>query len=103
MPSIVFAVLAAHYGVGTRDSHLPSPLYAIQAGKYTTYWEIHYFISSTMVKSAIGFTCVRIDRRRRVTHPILLNIFVMVVTAMLALVFVFVNCKPFAATWNPAL
>lgn len=103
IPSVVFAVVAARYGVGTRDSGLPSPLYAIQAGKYTTYWEIFYFISSTIVKSAIGFTCVRIDRRRRITHPIMINISVMVVTAILALVFVFVNCKPFAATWNPAL
>lgn len=75
LPSIVLAIIAVHYGVGTRDEHLPSPLYAVRAGEYIIYWEVLFFVSSTLIKSAIGFTCIRIDQRRRVTYPVLLNIF----------------------------
>ncbi|KAJ8116626.1 hypothetical protein OPT61_g1990 [Boeremia exigua] len=103
LASVVFAILAAYHGTGMRDVHLPSPLYAIRAGEYIIYWEVLYFISSTIVKIAIGFTCIRIDQRKRVTYPISVNISVMTLIAVLALVFVFINCKPFAATWNPAL
>lgn len=103
IPSIVWAIIAVHYGVGLRDANLPSPLYAVRAGECIIYWEIMYFVSSTLIKSAIGFTCIRIDQRKRVTYPVLLNVFIMVLIAVLALVFVFANCKPLAATWNPGL
>lgn len=56
-----------------------------------------------MAKCAVGFTCLRLDRRRRILVPIVTNMAVMVVVAALAVIFVFVNCTPFAATWNPAL
>ncbi|KAF1923839.1 uncharacterized protein M421DRAFT_302964 [Didymella exigua CBS 183.55] len=103
IPSVVWAIIAVHYGVGLRDADLPSSLYAVRAGEYIVYWEVMYFVSSTLIKSAIGFTCIRIDQRKRVTYPVLLNIFIMWLTAALALMFVFVNCRPLAATWNPAL
>ncbi|KAJ0376859.1 hypothetical protein COL26b_004912 [Colletotrichum chrysophilum] len=78
-------------------------LYLIRASEYQTYWEVLYFISSTIIKCAIGFTCVRLDRRKRVTVIMGINMAVMVIVAILALVFVFANCTPLAATWNPAL
>lgn len=103
MPAVVFAVLAARYGVGSHDADLPSPLYLIRASEYQVYWEVLYFISSTIVKCAVGFACIRLDSRKRVSVILSINMLVMVVIAILALVFVFANCKPFAATWNPAL
>lgn len=103
IPSIVWSVIAALYGVGLRDADLPSPLYGVRAGEYIIYWELLYFVSSTLIKSAIGFTCIRIDQRRRVTYPVLLNITIMCLVAILAITFVFANCRPLAATWNPAL
>ncbi|KAH6639995.1 hypothetical protein BKA67DRAFT_671367 [Truncatella angustata] len=103
LPSIIFSVYATHYGVGLHDSDIPSPYYAIRAAEYIIFWELNYFISSTIVKCAIGFACIRIDQRRRIRVPILVNMLVMVTTAILALIFVFANCKPLAATWNPYL
>ncbi|KAM0425288.1 hypothetical protein ACHAPT_009344 [Fusarium lateritium] len=103
IPAVVFAVLAARYGVGSHDADLPSPLYLIRAVEYQTYWEVLYFISSTIIKCAIGFACIRLDQRKRVVVPLYVNMSVMVLVAILALIFVFANCKPFAATWNPAL
>ncbi|KAG8169535.1 hypothetical protein KVR01_000280 [Diaporthe batatas] len=103
LPSVVFAVYAARYGVGSHDNAIPSPLYLIRATEYVIFWEILYFISSTIIKCAIGFTCIRLDRRREIVIPISINMAIMVIIAILALVFVFANCRPLAATWNPAL
>ncbi|KAH8763606.1 hypothetical protein F5883DRAFT_676241 [Diaporthe sp. PMI_573] len=103
LPSAVFAVYGARYGVGSHDAALPSQLYLIRATEYVIYWEILYFISSTIIKCAIGFTCIRLDRRKQILIPISINMAIMVVVAILALVFVFVNCTPLAATWNPSL
>ena len=94
---------AAHYGLGRLDADLPSPLYAMRAGEYIIYWELLYFVSSTLVKCAIGFSCVRVDRRRRIAFSVFTNMAVMVLTAVGALIFVFANCRPFAANWNPSL
>ncbi|KAL0935525.1 uncharacterized protein CTRU02_210116 [Colletotrichum truncatum] len=103
IPAVVFAVYASRYGVGSHDIDIPSPLYLIRAVEYQTYWEVLYFISSTIIKCAIGFTCVRLDKRKRVTILMGVNMSIMVVIAILALIFVFHNCTPLAATWNPAL
>ncbi|KAJ0297333.1 hypothetical protein COL516b_010750 [Colletotrichum fioriniae] len=74
IPAVVFAVLASRYGVGFHDADLPSQLYLIRASEYQTYWEVLYFISSTIIKCAIGFTCIRLDRRKRVVICMVLNI-----------------------------
>ncbi|KAF5602421.1 uncharacterized protein FSUBG_7728 [Fusarium subglutinans] len=103
IPAVVFAVLAARYGVGSRDTNIPNQMYLIRAVEYQTYWELLYFTSSTIIKCAIGFTCIRLDRRKRVVFPICVNMSIMVIVTVLALAFVFANCKPFNATWNPAL
>ncbi|KAH7153893.1 hypothetical protein DER46DRAFT_637991 [Fusarium sp. MPI-SDFR-AT-0072] len=103
VPAVVFAFLAARYGVGSRDANIPNQMYLIRATEYQTYWELLYFTSSTIIKCAIGFTCIRLDRRKRVVFPICVNMSIMVIVTVLALAFVFANCKPFNATWNPAL
>jgi hypothetical protein len=103
IPSVVFAVLAARYGVGMHDPDIPSPLYPIRAMEYLIIWELHYFISSTIIKCGIGFQCIRLDQRRRVVYPLYINMSIILIVAVLALIFVFANCRPLAATWNPAL
>ncbi|KAF5620197.1 integral membrane protein [Fusarium sp. NRRL 52700] len=103
IPAVVFAILAARYGVGSRDANIPNPLYLVRATEYQTYWELLYFVSSTIIKCAIGLTCIRLDRRKRVVFPICVNMSIMIIVTVLALAFVFANCKPFNATWNPAL
>ncbi|KAF5020881.1 hypothetical protein F66182_7083 [Fusarium sp. NRRL 66182] len=103
MPAVAFTILAVRYGVGAHDADIPSPLYLILAVKYQTIWELLYFVSSTIVKCSIGLACTRLDSRKKIIIPLHVNMLVMVVVTILALIFVFVNCQPFAATWNPAL
>ncbi|CAG7566058.1 unnamed protein product [Fusarium equiseti] len=103
IPTIVSSVLTTRYGVGSHDVNIPSQLYLIRATEYQTYWEVLYFISSTIIKCAIGLTCIRLDSRKRVVYPIFVNVAVVITITILALLYVFANCRPFAATWNPAL
>ncbi|KAK8058853.1 hypothetical protein PG994_009301 [Apiospora phragmitis] len=103
IPASVFGVCAVRYGVGSYDEQLPNPLYQMRAFEYIIYWELLYFISSTIIECAIGVTCIRIDRRRRITYSITFYMCLMIATAIGALIFVFANCRPFAANWNPSL
>lgn len=68
-----------------------------------TYWELLYFISSTIMKCAIGLTCIRLDKRKQIVIPIAINIIVIVIIAILGCIYVIFNCRPLAATWIPAL
>lgn len=67
------------------------------------YWEVLYLLSSSMAKCAVGFTCMRLDTRRRFVIPMSINMSVMVVVTLLALIYIFATCRPLAATWNPLL
>lgn len=101
--SAVFAVYTTRYGLGARDLELSSPLYQIRAAEYMVYWEVLYLISSSMTKCAIGFTCMRLDTRKRFVIPASISMSVIVVVAVLALVYIFASCRPLAATWNASL
>lgn len=103
IPAVVLAFLVARYGVGSRDANILNQIYLVRATEYQTYWELLYFTSSTIIKCGIGFTSIRLYRRNRVVFPICVNMSIMVIVTVLALAFVFANCKPFNATWNPAL
>ncbi|EXK82467.1 hypothetical protein FOQG_13180 [Fusarium oxysporum f. sp. raphani 54005] len=103
IPAVVLAFLVARYGVGSRDANILNQIYLVRATEYQTYWELLYFTSSTIIKCAIGFTSIRLYHRNRVVFPICVNMSIMVIVTVLALAFVFANCKPFNATWNPAL
>lgn len=100
---MVFAVYATRFGLGARDQDLPSPLYQIRAAEYSIYWEVLYLISSSMTKCAIGFTCMRLDTRKRFVIPMAINMSVVVVVTVLALIYIFATCRPLAATWNSSL
>lgn len=101
--AIVFAVWATRYGLGKRDIDLSSPLYQIRASEYVVYWEVSYLISSSMTKCAIGLACMRLDTRKRYVIPMAINMSVVVVVTVLALIYIFVSCRPLAATWNSSL
>lgn len=102
IPSIAFAILATHYGLGTPDSELNMFL-KIRAGEYMLYFQIIYYVSSTITKIAIAFTMLRLFQKKFVRWIIHINWIFMTLTAIGALSFVFANCKPFAANYNPLL
>jgi hypothetical protein len=100
---VVNAHLVARYGVGSPGTNILNQIYLVRTTEYQTYWELLYFTSSTIIKCAIGSTSLRLYRRNPVVFSICVNMSIMVIVTVLALAFVFANCKPFNATWNPAL
>ncbi|KAM0812006.1 hypothetical protein AB5N19_14323 [Seiridium cardinale] len=102
-PSIIIGVYATRYGLGLRDSDIPTPTYVVRANELFFFWELNYFISSNIVKCAIGLFCTRIDQRRAIRWSIAINISIIIITAILVLAFLCTWCRPLAATWNPAL
>lgn len=103
MAATVFAFFATRYGLGRQDQDLSSTLYQIRAAEYVMYWEVLYLISSSTTKCAVGLTCMRLDTRKRFVIPMAINMSVVAVVTVLALIYLFVTCRPLAATWNPSL
>lgn len=68
-----------------------------------TYWELLYFISSTIIKCAIGLTCLRLDRRKQIVYPVAINMVILIIIGILGCIYVIFNCRPMAATWIPSL
>ncbi|KAF6518007.1 hypothetical protein HZS61_002085 [Fusarium oxysporum f. sp. conglutinans] len=64
IPAVVFAFLAARYGVGSRDANIPNQMYLIRATEYQTYWELLYFTSSTIIKG----TCQKVISLQTVSY-----------------------------------
>ncbi|KAL7624934.1 hypothetical protein AAE478_004148 [Parahypoxylon ruwenzoriense] len=102
IPSAAFAILATHYGLGTEDGRLNMFL-KIRAAEYILYYQIIYYVSSTITKVAIAFTLLRLFQAKVIRYIIHLNWIFMAMSAIGSLGFVFANCKPFAANWNPLL
>ncbi|KAK9415875.1 hypothetical protein SUNI508_10004 [Seiridium unicorne] len=102
-PSIIIGAYATRYGLGLRDSDIPTPIYVVRTNELFLYWELNYFVSANLVKCAIGLLCIRIDQRRAIRWSIAINISIIIITAILVLTFLCTWCRPLAATWNPAL
>ena len=103
IPTTAFAIKATHYGLATKDAEL-NTFKLMRAGEYTIYFQILYYVASSITKVAIAFTVLRLFSRKRwirwVTH---VNWVFGSLPAIACLIFVFVHCLPFAANWNPLL
>lgn len=67
------------------------------------YFQVIYYVSSTVTKIAIAFTMLRLFQQKWVRWVIHINWVFMTLTAIGALAFVFARCQPFAANYNPLM
>ncbi|KAI2609402.1 uncharacterized protein GGS25DRAFT_484517 [Hypoxylon fragiforme] len=102
IPSVVFAIKGTHYGLGTLDVEL-NMFKQIRAAEYMLYFQVIYYVSSTVTKIAIAFTMLRLFQQKWVRWVIHINWVFMTLTAIGALAFVFARCQPFAANYNPLM
>lgn len=103
IPACIIAIVGTYYGVGAPDDALPNSFIKIRAKQLQLIYELVYFGSSTLTKFSIGFTILRICKQRRYAYAIYFSMGVMALTALVALVILFADCRPFATRWNPAL
>ncbi|KAM0475681.1 hypothetical protein ACHAP7_007178 [Fusarium lateritium] len=103
----VFGVLCVHYGVGATDTYLDQfemrNFLTVRGMEYLLLYELIYYASSTITKFAIAVTILYICVEKRYKYIMYAIMSIMALTCTICLVWLFVNCVPFAAYWNPGL
>ncbi|KPM35797.1 hypothetical protein AK830_g10770 [Neonectria ditissima] len=107
IPASVLGVLAVRYGVGAHDSYLdnfPAKEFLLIRGKeYLLFYEITYYGASSITKFAIAFMILQICVQKKYVYFMYGLMAVMSLTICGCMVWLFINCVPFAANWNPKL
>ncbi|KAI1139938.1 hypothetical protein F5Y05DRAFT_336530 [Hypoxylon sp. FL0543] len=103
VPSCIFTILAARYGLATPDAELTAPLKA-RAALYTGYWQMHYAVSSNLVKAGIAVALLRLTITEKSYRHIILAILICtpIFTAAVLIVLI-ATCNPLGTQWDTDL
>ncbi|KAI0147558.1 hypothetical protein GGR57DRAFT_476015 [Xylariaceae sp. FL1272] len=102
LPACVIGIVGTYYGIGAPDDAI-DPFIKIKAKEYQLIYELVYFTSTTATKFSIVFTIMRICKQNYFKYIMYAVIATIGASSTGSLVFLFVDCKPFATRWNPAL
>ncbi|KAI0843576.1 hypothetical protein F5Y06DRAFT_255294 [Hypoxylon sp. FL0890] len=103
VPSSIFVILAARYGLGTPDAELTDALKA-RAALYMGYWQMHYAASSNLVKAGIAVALLRLTITQRIYRYIILAILIATpIFTAAVLVVLIATCHPLGSQWDLAL
>lgn len=73
----------------------------VRGMEYLIFYELIYYASSTITKFAIAVTILYICVERRYKYLMYGIMGIMTITAVVCVVWFFVNCVPFQTYWNP--
>ncbi|KAF5018462.1 hypothetical protein F66182_9559 [Fusarium sp. NRRL 66182] len=103
----VLGVLSVRHGIGATDSRLDTyemkNFLLVRGMEYLLIYELTYYASSTLTKFAIAVTILYICVEKRYKYLMYGLMVTMGITCTVCLIWLFANCTPFAAYWNPAL
>ncbi|KAH8900722.1 hypothetical protein GQ53DRAFT_863358 [Thozetella sp. PMI_491] len=105
-PSIVFLILATHWGLGAHDSQVPDGMllyYQVRVKEYMFYFEMIYFASSVLTKLAMAIMIIRLSSAKKYAYIIWGNMAVLGINAFVCLLIMFISCSPIPALWNEKL
>ncbi|KAI1106346.1 hypothetical protein F4804DRAFT_301003 [Jackrogersella minutella] len=103
VPSCIFVILSAQYGLATPDAELTDALRA-RAALYLGYWQMHYAVSSNLVKAGIAVALLRLTTTQRTYRFMILGILISTPTFTAAVLVVLIStCEPLGAQWDLAL
>ncbi|KAI0023874.1 GPCR, PTH11-type [Xylariomycetidae sp. FL0641] len=102
LTSSIFAVYAAHYGLGTHDKDLNQFL-MIRCAEYMLYSQVTYGISMPLVKASVVFTLLRITNEKKYVWTLWAMQFVATAMALVGVLASLLHCRPTKAYWNPLL
>ncbi|PMD27041.1 GPCR, PTH11-type [Hyaloscypha hepaticicola] len=100
--SSIFAIKAAYYGLGTRDSSLNTFL-MVRCAEYLLYSEVVYGVSMPLIKASVVFTLLRITTEKKYRWSLYIMQFIATVMAIVGILASLLYCKPVKAYWNPLL
>ncbi|KAL2671484.1 hypothetical protein Neosp_014074 [[Neocosmospora] mangrovei] len=107
IPASVLGALAVHYGIGSTDAYLNKfemrEFLEVRGMEYLILYELTYYASSSLTKFAIAVTILHICVEKRYVYIMYGLMGVMIATNGICLIWLFVNCVPFATYWNPKL
>ncbi|OTA99517.1 hypothetical protein M426DRAFT_27424 [Hypoxylon sp. CI-4A] len=103
VPSAIFTILAARYGLATPDAEITDALKA-RAALYMGYWQMHYACSSNLVKAGIAVALLRLTTNQRNFRLIILGILLSTPVFTAAVLIVLIStCRPLGAQWDLTL
>ncbi|KAN0103419.1 GPCR, PTH11-type [Hyaloscypha variabilis] len=100
--SSIFAIKAAYYGLGTRDSGLNTFL-MVRCAEYLLYSEVVYGVSMPLIKASVVFTLLRITTEKKYRWSLYIMQFIATAMAIVGILASLLYCKPVKAYWNPLL
>ncbi|KAH7120463.1 hypothetical protein EDB81DRAFT_914048 [Dactylonectria macrodidyma] len=107
IPASVLGILSIRYGIGARDSFLDKfpfqEFVRIRGREYLLYYELTYYASSSITKFSIAFMILQICVQKKYVFVMYSIMGLMAVTSFGCVIWLFCNCVPFAANWNPKL
>ncbi|UPK97749.1 hypothetical protein LCI18_008684 [Fusarium solani-melongenae] len=86
-------------GIGTRDGKLNLPI-MVEGAKTVTVWQLLYILSSPFIKVSICANLIRVAMKRRYIYPLQAMSGLAIAMSVMAFIVVFVQCRPFAASWT---
>ncbi|KAH6646938.1 hypothetical protein BKA67DRAFT_540406 [Truncatella angustata] len=99
IPSCVYVILAANYGLGTPDAELTDPTKA-RAALYMGYWQMHYAVSVNLVKAGIAIALLRLTIQRRYRYPLWMILTAPPLFTFGVIVVLVSTCRPVGAQWD---
>ncbi|KAI2467816.1 hypothetical protein F4781DRAFT_423105 [Annulohypoxylon bovei var. microspora] len=103
VPSCIFVILGCQYGLATPDAQLTDSLKA-RATYYMGYWQMHYAVSSNLVKAGIAVALLRLTTTKKVFRFIILGILISTPVFTVAVLIVLIStCVPLGSQWDLAL
>ena len=103
----MLGALAVHYGIGSTDAYLNKfemrEFLEVRGVEYLILYELTYYASSSLTKFAIAVTILHICVEKRYVYIMYGLMGVLIATNGICLIWLFVNCVPFATYWNPKL
>ncbi|KAJ4229238.1 hypothetical protein NW759_003964 [Fusarium solani] len=107
IPASVLSALAVHYSIRSTDAYLNKfemrEFLEVRGMEYLILYELTYYASSSLTKVAIAVTILHICVEKRYVYIMYGLMGVMIATNGICLIWLFINCVPFATYWNPKL
>ncbi|KAI1842181.1 hypothetical protein JX265_001458 [Neoarthrinium moseri] len=100
--SSIFAIKAAHYGLGTPDADL-NPYLMVRCAEYLLYSQVLYGVSMPFIKASVVLTLVRITTKRGYRWALYGMQLVASIMAVVGVLASLLYCRPVRAYWNPLL
>ncbi|KAK7732678.1 hypothetical protein SLS63_004933 [Diaporthe eres] len=98
-PECVFVIIAAQYGLGTRDAELDEFVTA-RAALMLGNWQMFYAASTNLIKAAIAVTLLRLADQPKYRWPITASLLATPIFTGAVVIVLIVTCRPVGAQWD---